>query len=124
MKKIISGAIVLLAYFAIQVHAQDKIIRSKYGLTVYPVKTTSNPITVYPNPTASFVSFKSVRPLAGFNVEVFDEAGISCLKLERWTGEKLDVSRLQAGIYIVKFTKGKEHYSQKMAVGREMQLNN
>ena len=124
MKRIILYTLVSLVFCAVETHAQDKIIRSKYGLTVYSVKTTSNPITVYPNPTASFVSFKSVRPLAGFNVEVFDEAGISCLKLERWTGEKLDVSRLQAGIYIVKFTKGKEHYSQKLAVGREMQLNN
>ncbi|MCE7069413.1 MULTISPECIES: T9SS type A sorting domain-containing protein [Dyadobacter] len=124
MKRIILYTLLLLVFSAVETHAQDKIIRSKYGLTVYPVKTTSNLITVYPNPVASFVSFKSVRPLAGFNVEVFDKSGISCVKKERWTGEKLDVSRLQAGIYIVKFTKGKEHYSQKLAVGREMQLNN
>ncbi|MCE7067976.1 T9SS type A sorting domain-containing protein [Dyadobacter sp. CY326] len=118
MKKIISGAILLFSLFAFQAEAQDKIIKSKYGLTIYPVKTTTNAVTIYPNPAASTVRFKSTKPLVGFNLEVVDQTGLSCLKLQHRTDETLDISKLPNGIYIVRFTKGKESYSQKLIVQR------
>ncbi|MCF0039020.1 T9SS type A sorting domain-containing protein [Dyadobacter fanqingshengii] len=119
MTKIISGAILLFSLYAFQAKAQNQIIKSKYGLTIYPVNTTINAVTLYPNPAALTVRFKSTKPLVGFNLEVVDQTGLSCLKLQHRTDETLDISKLPTGIYIVRFTKGKESYSQKLIVQRE-----
>jgi len=116
MKNIISSTIILLVFSTCYAQAQDKIIRSKYGLTIYPEKKTSSYITIYPNPATAFVSIRAAKPLTGFNLEVFDKAGISCGKREQWSGEMFDVSQWEAGIYILRFTKGKEQYSQKLVV--------
>lgn len=116
MKSTISITVLLLVFCTFYAQAQDKIIRSKYGLNIYPEKKPANYISVYPNPATTFVSFKAAKPLGGFNLEVFDKAGISCEKREQWSGEKFNVSQWEAGIYILRFTKGKEQYWQKLVV--------
>ncbi|SKB61071.1 T9SS type A sorting domain-containing protein [Dyadobacter psychrophilus] len=116
MKKISLVVLTLYAICALQVQAQEKVIRSEYGLTIYPVKKIVNNIAVFPNPAAANISFKSTHPAVGYNVEIFDKKGRSCMKREHWDGEELDISKLQTGTYIVRFTRGREEYSRELVV--------
>ncbi|SKB75167.1 T9SS type A sorting domain-containing protein [Dyadobacter psychrophilus] len=119
MKKILTSVTALLLFCAFQTQAQEKIIRSKYGLTIYPTIKRPNPVTIYPNPAKSSIRIRSAKPIIGFDLEVFDQTGLSYLKQPQWNGEAVDVSKLHNGIYIVRFTRGREHYSQKLIVKQE-----
>jgi hypothetical protein len=118
MKKISLVALMLYAICALQAQAQEKVIRSEYGLTLYPLKRTVIDITVFPNPAATNIRFKSAQPVVGYKVEILDKKGRSCIKLEHWDAEDLDISKLQAGTYIVRFTRGREECSRKLVVQR------
>ena len=77
-------------------------------------------VTPYPNPANATVRFKSTKPLAGFDLEIIDRNGVSYVKKESWRDEMLDISHLKSGIYIVCFTKGKEKYSQKLLIQKQV----
>ncbi|MCF0052957.1 T9SS type A sorting domain-containing protein [Dyadobacter sp. LJ53] len=79
-------------------------------------KAEVNPIKLYPNPASTSVKITFSRPLKGFSLQVFNQAGETVLERNNWKREALDVSQLQPGMYIVRFTKGKESYAQKFVV--------
>ncbi|MCF2491731.1 T9SS type A sorting domain-containing protein [Dyadobacter chenhuakuii] len=95
---------------------QDKPVvfdkRVVFHLPDYP----KNEINLFPNPAITRVNVRFPKRLAGMNCEVFDQAGSRCVKKQLRPGDSIDVSNLQTGTYIVRFTKGKEHYSQKLIV--------
>jgi len=116
--KIILGAIALLFLSANGANAQDV---PKKSLTVIDrgQETAVNPIKLFPNPASDYVKITFSKPLKGFSIQVFDQAGRPVIENTNWKREALDVSRLETGIYIVRFTKGRESYSEKLLVQRE-----
>ncbi|MCF2491201.1 T9SS type A sorting domain-containing protein [Dyadobacter sp. CY347] len=89
--------------------------RVVFHLPEYP----RNEIALFPNPTNAKLHVGSSRQLIGFDLEIFDQTGLNCLKQASWKGEAIDVSKLQNGIYIVRFTRGKLHYAEKLIVQKE-----
>jgi hypothetical protein len=98
---------------------QDKPVvfdkRVVFHLPDYP----KNEITLFPNPAITRVNVSFSKRLAGMSLEVFDQAGSTCVKQQLRSEVSIDVSHLQTGTYIVRFTKGKEHYSRKLIVQNE-----
>ncbi|WP_035361318.1 T9SS type A sorting domain-containing protein [Dyadobacter alkalitolerans] len=76
-------------------------------------------ITIYPNPAILTANVKSEGNLEGFDLEIFDQRGLRCMKQANWNAQTIDVSKLQTGIYFVRFKKGKESYLEKLVVQNE-----
>lgn len=61
-----------------------------------------NKIKIYPNPTAERLNFKSAT-FENFKVSVYDILGKEIIKASVGSNKPLDVSKLQSGLYIIKF---------------------
>lgn len=56
-------------------------------------------MAVYPNPTSDFISLKNV--VAGSSVDIYSLSGIKLMSVVAGT-EKIDVSKLSRGVYLLK----------------------
>ncbi|NIJ52377.1 T9SS type A sorting domain-containing protein [Dyadobacter arcticus] len=131
MKKTIKLLLVtMLLVVAYQSQAQQNggITLKKKRMFFYPSQENPpvlvvQPLNIYPNPTSQYVEINlpAITDRVGkdaFVLNVFDKQGTSILS-QTWTGEKLDVSAFQPGVYIVTLRKNKLVYSQKLVVARE-----
>lgn len=59
-----------------------------------------NKIVVFPNPTSSFINIKSKLPIS--KIEIFDLLGKNILTSR--AQNQIDISNLQSGIYLIKFS--------------------
>lgn len=111
--------IIISAAFA-QGNDHDAELRNRGGLTVYPDKAQRRHITfsAYPNPATETVSIQSDRPLKGFQVELLDKQGISRIRPTKFTGQSLDLTGFENGIYIIRLTRRREVYSHKIVIQR------
>jgi hypothetical protein len=132
MKKIITIIIpVFFFYLCIEDgHAQNvsKTCTKRNRLFFYPT-AMGQPVKVrramllYPNPASQHVEVAlSGKPGAekqgDFNIEVLDLQGKSVIR-RPWQGEKLDITSLAAGMYVVTLRNGKQTFTQKLAVVRD-----
>lgn len=83
---------------------------------VYP----ASKLVISPNPASRQAEISPYRSAGreGFSLEVLDMAGRSVIR-RRWQGEKLDVTGLAAGMYVVTLRNGKQTFTQKMVVAKE-----
>lgn len=63
--------------------------------------------TIYPNPCKNFLFLNKVEQTNNFNIEVYDLTGRIILK-ENLRSNKIDVSKLQKGYYILKINSSEE----------------
>ncbi len=75
---------------------------------------TSTAVTVLPNPASSRIEIKDIPHNA--KILVFDHSGRICLQKSNWSGQKVDISQLPSGIYLLRA----EENSGKIYLGRFM----
>lgn len=82
------------------------------------ITTGESNIKIYPNPNEGrfFVEFNDNSK--GYSVSIFDMSGVKVYNREKLTGKILsvDISELQAGIYILKLFSGDAVYSRKAII--------
>ena len=76
------------------------------------VKSTA--VTVLPNPASSRIEIKDIPHNA--KILVFDHSGRLCLQKSNWSGQKVDISHLPSGIYLLRA----EESSGKIYLGKFM----
>lgn len=79
----------------------------------------ANNIQVYPNPTSDFISVNLNQNTSKFNsLELFDINGRLIIKqtVNNQNIERLDVSEMTAGVYILKISSSKEQLSTKVII--------
>jgi len=59
-------------------------------------------VRVYPNPTASQIIFEG-EPLSGEKIQIFDNSGREVSRSVVSSGNRVDLSSLPSGIYLIKF---------------------
>jgi hypothetical protein len=80
-------------------------------------------LVLSPNPANASVEFKlpgqsGALVSDSFNLQVIDKQGVQVID-RRWQGEKLDVTGLAAGMYVVTLRNGKQTFTQKLVVVRD-----
>jgi hypothetical protein len=87
------------------------------GLSIIkPAVESKEVFKVYPNPAVSTVQIKTTRKLKDFYLEIFDTAGKVAMPRRIWNGEPIKVSQLIKGIYIIRLSKGRENYAEKLII--------
>jgi hypothetical protein len=91
-------------------------VRNLTSWQVYP----ASKLVISPNPASRQAEINPYRVAAkeGFTLEVLDMKGRSLIR-RPWQGEKLDVSTLAAGMYVVTLRNAKQTFTQKLAVVRD-----
>ena len=64
----------------------------------------ANNLTVYPNPTVSKIYFETTDNLQAEKISVYDNLGKLVSNNQLNTDNSLDLSALQSGIYLIKFS--------------------
>ncbi len=80
---------------------------------VSQVKTLSAGVTVYPHMTKDYVYLKGAGDVQ-VPVSVYNLFGKMLLKMQIGEGDRIDLSRLASGVYIVKADKGNQTYPTKI----------
>lgn len=70
-----------------------------------------NSILIYPNPTCGIIHLKNTVKIKNISTEIYDLSG---RKISSIMGEKLDISYLNKGIYILKVTNGNQVFKTKI----------
>ncbi len=102
-------------YWSLEYLQKDDIVRfGTYGRGIWDFKVTQGPpvatedfveektIEVFPNPISDYVSVKAEKD-EDFNIEIIDMQGKSILRTSSRNNEKIDVSKLSAGKYVLVF---------------------
>ncbi|WP_031527141.1 M4 family metallopeptidase [Dyadobacter crusticola] len=94
---------------------------AKIALRVYgfEVKYPEVQMTVFPNPASSEVELMPGLYKKGLQhpLEIFDQQGRAVLNVN-WEGEKVDISNLTEGTYIVRVRRGELTFTQKLIVNK------
>ncbi len=71
-------------------------------------------IKIFPNPTKDFFTISNNISLDNFSVQVFNIIGKKILEQSKLTSNKMDISALQKGIYLLKIQKGNQQKTLKL----------
>ena len=71
-------------------------------------------IEIFPNPTNDFFTISNTISLDGYSVQIFNILGKKVLEQSKLTSNKMDVSALQKGIYLLKIQKGNKQKTLKL----------
>jgi len=71
-------------------------------------------IKIFPNPTKDFFTISNNISLDNFSVQVFNIIGKKVLEQSKLTSNKMDISALQKGIYLLKIQKGNQQKTLKL----------
>ncbi|MEO6285704.1 MAG: T9SS type A sorting domain-containing protein [Dyadobacter sp.] len=125
---IVLGITILFLYLCSQdSYAQNTANAStkKNRLFFYPTASSNQPVKVnrrllvFPNPAKDWVEIKfEGKHEVDQVLELHDKQGIQ-LHTQKWNSEKIDVSQLPPGVYIVTLKQNKQVYSQKLVVVKE-----
>ena len=119
MKKSIL-AIVLLTSIGIVAQGQQVQPAKKRSVVINPavIEYPRQTLTLYPNPASDKFNIDlPIKKGESFMLEIYGKPGTRVLS-KKWNGEKIDVSTLPTGIYIVTLKRKQEVYSQKLLVNR------
>lgn len=79
-------------------------------VNVLGVEERDKALTVFPNPTASFMTIETREPIQ--SIEIINEMGGS--SAAKWSGNQIDLSQLKAGFYFLKIKAGSFIYFSKV----------
>jgi hypothetical protein len=99
-----------------QVSQKEGPVKNLKSWVIYP----ASKLIISPNPASRQAEISPYRVAAkeGFTLEVLDMKGRSLIR-RPWQGEKLDVTGLAAGMYVVTLRNGKQTFTQKLVVTKE-----
>lgn len=80
-------------------------------------KTMPNSVLVYPNPALKTIYFLGEHPGEVLSVSVYSLLGSEVLPEQLITDGKMDISRLNSGIYLLKINNGNQLFTLKLMVG-------
>jgi aminopeptidase N len=69
------------------------------GLIEAEKNGANNSVSLYPNPSSDFVEIRSSK-IETFDVKIIDPTGKLCFKRKVKTGEKINISEFQSGLYM------------------------
>lgn len=84
-------------------------------VTLNTVWFDRNEFSIYPNPTNGIVNFVAPRG-EKFSVEVYNVLGRRVLSTKLEGTKKINVQNFQSGVYLVKFTQGRQNYTRKLII--------
>jgi hypothetical protein len=132
MKKItifIGSVALLLGSYQVQAQdGQSATSPKKKRMFFYPSQPDAavmirQELVLSPNPANASVGFKLPGQSGAllsdsFNLQVIDKQGVEVID-RPWQGEKLDVTGLAAGMYVVTLRNGKQTFTQKLVVAKD-----
>lgn len=68
-----------------------------------PQLELSEKIVVFPNPTTAMISFKTERNLVNEKISIYNLSGQLITKKQVTANNSLDLTELQAGVYLIQF---------------------
>jgi len=87
----------------------DKVLL-KINLSTGIETVQQSAITIYPNPVKDYIEVNTDG-----RIEIFNMIGVLCQRIEKYTvGQKIDISNLSTGNYLVKITSSTSIYINKM----------
>ncbi len=112
MKKNYIYIILLLAVmFSFSVQAQE----NKSGATTKTQEPTIEGLAIYPNPVNSGKIFITTKSSLDKKVEIFNVLGKRVLESVT-TSKEVNVSQLEAGVYIIKIKEGEASATRKLII--------
>lgn len=110
-KKYFYTIFILTLLFSFKLQAQE----SKFSSATKTQEPTIEGLTIYPNPTNSGKIFITTKSSLDKKVEIFNVLGKKVLESVTTTKE-VNVSHLEAGVYIIKIKEGEASATRKLII--------
>ena len=79
-----------------------KIVFEGDDTSIETIDANASKINVYPNPVKDDLLIEGVNDILESDVCIYSLMGVLVAQYSQWNGEKIDVSNLNAGVYLVK----------------------
>ncbi|MBP9848859.1 MAG: T9SS type A sorting domain-containing protein [Flavobacterium sp.] len=110
-KKYFYTIFILTLLFSFKLQAQE----SKFSSATKTQEPTIEGLTIYPNPTNSGKIFITTKSSLDKKVEIFNVLGKRVLESVT-TSKEVNVSNLEAGVYIIKIKEGEASATRKLII--------
>lgn len=106
---------ILLLFFGLGMGVTSGYAQTNSFTTSQPASGEIVDLSIYPNPVSNGKIYITTKKNSGLNIEIYDVLGKKILSASIF-GKELNISKLTAGIYILKIKEGTSSATRKLVV--------
>lgn len=106
---------ILLLFFGLGMGVTSGYAQTNSFTTSQPASGEIVDLSIYPNPVSNGKIYITTKKNSGLNIEIYDVLGKKIISASIF-GKELNISKLTAGIYILKIKEGTSSATRKLVV--------